>query len=874
LPRCATREASLDGSRLGILLLLLWVWAPVAGAVQPDGVVRDLVELRALEAEAVRAGVPVELEGTLTFVNTAEFATYGFMQEGQDAIYLRLDEGLSAPPAGHRVRLRATTQPGEFAPSLDVHRIRDLGPAPPLEPAIDLSEDFVATQFDARWVSADGVVRRLDLDPGSHLHVLWLGSDENALTVELPGDLPVERVRRLVGARVEARGAAGARFNTQRQLIRPRVLVPDLEHVRVLEAPLAHPERLPVQPLSHLLRYGAPAGPGGLVRVQGVVTFHSPSLLVVQDDSAAVSVRLARGSAPQPGSRVRLTGYPEAQALAPTLTDARILDVTPGALPAPVPIENPLDAAYGFRRVQVEGQVLRRSVRGERAVLMLVVGERLVEGVVGDGESLPARVRPGATIRVTGVVHQRVDPLQPRRISSVRYAQVANDAQLLVDSGSDVVVLASAPWWTATRVVLLIAALGLVLGLAVVVVLVLRHQVRRQTGQIREQLAVQAQLRREAQAASVAKGRFLATMSHELRTPLHGILGTLSILRDSQGLSDPDRELVELVHDSGTQLSRLVGDILDLSKAEAGQLQIAREPVEVRSLLQACVHEVRDLAASKGLRVQLDVGEDVPDWVDSDPLRLRQVVSNLLTNAVKFTDKGGVRVSATAAGGRLTVRVIDTGPGIAEEDQPALFRPFHQIDSRVVRVHGGTGLGLAICREICELLGGDISVVSDVGAGAAFAVRLPAPPVDPPVQDQVQAPYVDLAGLRVLVADDNAVNRTIVQGMLARLSVQPVVVEDGAQAVEAAKREPFDVVLLDLHMPVMGGLEAAHVLRRDLGEACPPVLALTADALAKTRKACLHAGMSGVLTKPITLDELRGVLGKVGPGEAPRRAAR
>ncbi len=371
-----------------------------------------------------------------------------------------------------------------------------------------------------------------------------------------------------------------------------------------------------------------------------------------------------------------------------------------------------------------------------------------------------------------------------------------------------------------------------------------------------------------AQTASAAKSRFLAVMSHELRTPLHSVLASADLLRDTPPGSPAQGELVSTISHSGRHLLGLIDRVLDLAHIESGHLGARREPFDVQACAQSGLAAVAALAAAKGLAVEhsLDLGDS--PWRIGDGLRLRQVLINLLANAVKFTTHGSVKlaVGPGAAADSLRFTVADTGPGIPRRQQASVFEAFRQLDDGSTRSHGGVGLGLAIAREIVQQLGGRIDLHSTPGAGTRMTVELQltptsAPAVDVTATDATSAPAIpdNLAGLRVLLIDDDAVNLLLVREMLVRADMDVVTATGGLEALDALRRMDFDVVLMDWQMPELDGLETTRRVRAGLaGERAVTtrILGLTANAFEDARRACLDAGMNDVLTKPVLRETL------------------
>ena len=374
----------------------------------------------------------------------------------------------------------------------------------------------------------------------------------------------------------------------------------------------------------------------------------------------------------------------------------------------------------------------------------------------------------------------------------------------------------------------------------------------------------------EALAASKAKSEFLATMSHEIRTPLNGVLGVAQLLMSTE-LNTEQSEFVRVINDSGQILLRLLNDVLDLSKIEAGKMDLDiqvfdphRMAADARTLWQARARE-------KAIGFSIEVQAGAEDRFEGDPVRLKQVLFNLVSNAIKFTETGSVDVEMGfhAIGRRrhvMRVEVRDTGCGVPEAAQPKLFSAFTQADAETTRAHGGTGLGLTICKRLVELMGGTIGFRTTAGQGSTFWFEVPlkrdiaepAPAAGMPEPVRAAAPA---GGVRILVAEDIAVNRAVAKGFLNLRGYEADFVENGAAAVEAVQAQHYDLVLMDMEMPVMDGLQATAAIRALAGPAGQvPIVALTANALSSAQTRCREAGMNDVVTKPINQAEFFGAI--------------
>lgn len=385
-------------------------------------------------------------------------------------------------------------------------------------------------------------------------------------------------------------------------------------------------------------------------------------------------------------------------------------------------------------------------------------------------------------------------------------------------------------------------------------------------------------LRRAKEAAEEstrAKGIFLATMSHELRTPMNGVLGCTQLLKDTS-LTDQQRELIETMHRSADALLTLVNDILDFSKIEAGKMTLEVANVNLRSLICDVTTLTEGLASKKDLTVSVQIDPDVPEEFRGDPIRLRQILFNLVGNAIKFTERGRVTVSVSLKQGRtegsdavvLQWRIQDTGIGMTPEQQARLFQAYAQADASTTRKFGGTGLGLMICHQLVQLMGGAITVESSIGQGSTFAYTtnlLPAIHRDASASSlgTDQRSVGEQGGsLRVLVADDNEINQVVACKFLQKLGCHVEIARTGREAVEAITRTVYDVVLMDCEMPEMDGYEATREVRcREEGTPSHlPIMALTGHASDEDAQKCHQAGMDKVMTKPLTLPILRASL--------------
>ncbi len=394
----------------------------------------------------------------------------------------------------------------------------------------------------------------------------------------------------------------------------------------------------------------------------------------------------------------------------------------------------------------------------------------------------------------------------------------------------------------------------------------------------------------EAEAANRAKSDFLANMSHEIRTPMNAVLGFTELLRRGYHRDDAEmRRHLDTIHGSGTHLLELINDILDLAKVESGRMELERAPTAAHAIAQEVVAVLGVRAREKGIALRLECASPIPEQVLTDPTRLRQIITNLVGNAIKFTAKGTVTVTlsaeATRGDARMLIEVRDTGMGIPEDRIDAIFEPFTQASAETTRQHGGTGLGLTISRQFARGLGGDLTARSRVGVGSVFSATIGTGPLDDvrwlsPVEAlRTNAPAALGSGMtwsfpaaKVLVVDDGAPNRELVRLVLEPAGLQVEEAENGRIGVDKAMRGDFALILMDMQMPVMDGYEATQYLRE---HGCPtPVYAMTADAMKGFETRLLEAGCKGFVTKPIDMDVLlRTIAGLLGGVQVPTGAA-